>query len=369
MLKLDSNIELQSFFTWWGEQLRELLPEKVRQHFVNQSGYLVVEPDQKRVTISFVSKGKNLSLGDYEINALAMQDMQTLLQSNQQFRDAECVLRIPAALSLKQDVFVPVAAENNLQQVLGYELDRYTPFNKDQVYYDFVKTHREKNDNKVHVQLVLVKKTILDVFYEKCKTLGLDPSFADSALLTVESLPHQAKYNLLPEDRCKKKDKTPLYVLTLSILFPLVLIFCFLFYPLYKLDNGLDKLRKRSRIVEQEAVVIEDSKRAIDYLYQTTQTVIDKKKAAPSMIDVVDTTSKVLNDNTWVSQLHYSDNTLQLTGQSKSASTLISSLEAAENFRNTKFISPVTKDNRTGLERYRISTEVTTPRRTNAEIE
>jgi len=76
------------------------------------------------------------------------------------------------------------------------------------------------------------------------------------------------------------------------------------------------------------------------------------------MVEIVDTVSKVLGDDTWVSQLRYSNKTLRLTGQSGSASSLIGALEAMPIFHNVTFISPVTKDRRSGLERFQISTNV-----------
>lgn len=268
------------------------------------------------------------------------------------------MLRVPEQSSIKQEVFLPAAAEANLHQVMSYELDRFTPFNKDQVYFDLIKPQQAKNNTHIHLTLVLVKKQMLEFMYESCLTLGLKPSFSDSATQVVEPGKASSRYNLLPENLCQKADKTPLFIMLGSLAVALLLFAFLLIFPLSKSASGLEKLKFHARSVERTAIEIEDSKRGIDYLYQATQKVIDKKNASPSMIDVIDTVSKVLGDDTWVSRLQFSNNTLQLTGQSGSASNIIESLEQTKFFHNVKFTSPVTKDSRTGLDRFRISAGV-----------
>jgi general secretion pathway protein L len=358
MLKLDSEIDISKFFKWWGDELSFLLPEKFREALTKGKSLLIVEINNKKARLSFANSEEEKHIGEFDVDALADDDIEDLIESNPLYKDVEIVLRVPEQLSIKQEVFLPAAAEANLHQVITYELDRFTPFNKDQVYFDFIKPEQEKNKTHIQLILVLVKKETLDYLYESCVTLGLKPSFSDSATQVVEPGKASSRYNLLPQYLCQKADKRPLYIMLASFVLPLLLLAFLLIYPLYKSSSGLEKLKFHSRSVEKTAIEIEDSKRGIDYLYQATQKVIDKKNSSPSMIDVIDTVSKVLGDDTWVSRLQYSNNTLQLTGQSGSASNIIGALEETRFFYNVKFTSPVTKDSRTGLDRFRISSSV-----------
>ncbi len=358
MVKLDTEIDISKFFKWWGQELSFLLPKKFREALTKGKSLLIVEINQKTAKISFVNQEGEKLLGEFDINALAKEEIETLIESNAQYKDVEIVLRVPEQLSVKQDVFLPIAAESNLHQVMSYELDRYTPFNKEQVYFDLIKSAQVKNNTQIHLTLVLVKKQTLEFMYDSCLTLGLKPSFSDSADQVVEPGNAHSRYNLLPKNLCQKADKTPLFIMLGSLALAVLLFSFLLIFPLYKSASGLEKLKFHARSVEKTAIDIEDSKRGIDYLYQATQKVIDKKNLSPSMIDVIDTVTKVLGDDTWVSRLQYSNNNLQLTGQSGSASNIIASLEDTRFFHNVKFTSPVTKDSRTGLDRFRISASV-----------
>jgi len=358
MLKLDNEIDLAQFFKWWGGQLSFLLPQKFLDALARGKSLIIVEVKTKTAKVSYINHQQESFLGEFEFNDLARDELHSLISNNSQYSDAKIVLRVPESLSVVQDVFLPAAAADNLHQVMSYELDRYTPFNKDQVYFDFIKIGPANNNTLIHLVLILVHKTSLDTLYKQCLSLGLQPFYADSAAHIDVPDKVDPQYNLLPKDLCQKTSKTPLFMMLGSLLLMLVLLATLIFLPLKMLEDNLSDLKKHVRKVEKVALEIEDSKKSIDYLYQATQTIIDKKKSSPSMIELINTVTHVLTDDTWVSNLRYFNKTLQLSGQSGSASNLIGSLEKTRLFSDTRFISPVTKDNRTGLERFKISTKV-----------
>ncbi len=358
MLKLDSKIDFAQFFKWWGGQLSFLLPQKFLDALARRKSLIVVEIKVASASISYINYQQEIFLGKFEFNELAKEEIHNLIASNNQYSDAKIVLRVPENLSIIQDVFLPAAAADNLHQVMSYELDRYTPFNKEQVYFDVIKIGPANNSALIHLVLILTQKASLDVMYEQCLGLGLQPFYADSAAYIDMPESVSEQYNLLPKEQCQKVSKKPLFILLGSILVTLVLFTALMIFPLKIADDSLIELKKHVRKVEKVALEIEDSKKSIDYLYQATQTIIDKKSAAPSMIKIINTISHIFNDDTWVSNLRYFNNSLQLSGQSENASNLIGSLEKTKLFRGTKFISPVTKDNRTGRERFKISTQV-----------
>lgn len=360
MLKLDSEIDIAGFFKWWGNELKFLLPQTFLDALTRGKSLLVVEVNTAAAKVSYVNQAQEVLLGEFEFNELGKEELHSLIDNNSQYSEAKVVLRIPEEITIKQDVFLPAAAADNLHQVMSYELDRYTPFTKDQVYFDIIKIGPANNNTLIHLILVLVQKTSLKSLYEQCLSLGIKPYYAESVAEIEVPEKVNGHYNLLPGDWCQKANKSPLFIMLGSILFTLALLTALILLPLKIAEEGLNELKQHVRKVEKIALEIEDSKKSIDYLYQATQTVIDKKRAAPAMINVIDTVSEVLNDDTWVSQLRYFNKTLQLSGQSGNASNLIGSLEKISFFSNTKFISPVTKDNRSGMERFKISTEVIT---------
>ena len=76
------------------------------------------------------------------------------------------------------------------------------------------------------------------------------------------------------------------------------------------------------------------------------------------MVIVIDEVTRLLPDNTWLKSFQYANGKLQIQGISSSASALIAILEASQLFNNTRFVSPVTQDRSTGLERFQIATQL-----------
>ncbi|HWP22805.1 MAG TPA: hypothetical protein VNM15_01310, partial [Candidatus Binatia bacterium] len=53
--------------------------------------------------------------------------------------------------ALVQPVFLPLAAQENLSQVLEYEIERQLPFKRDEIYYDYLPAGRRGEKLRVYV--------------------------------------------------------------------------------------------------------------------------------------------------------------------------------------------------------------------------
>ena len=70
-------------------------------------------------------------------------------------------------------LYLPQVAEENLQQVLEYEIERYLPFRRGEVYYDFLPMGRR--GDKVGLFLFAVPKMILDEILDTLSAFGIRP--------------------------------------------------------------------------------------------------------------------------------------------------------------------------------------------------
>ena len=97
------------------------------------------------------------------------------------------VLMLGADDVLLQHVQLPLAAGRNLNTVVGYELDRYTPFEADQLY--FVARQERRTSTHLEVTLVAILRERLDPILSDCAALGLHPHRVDAANLGIDLLP------------------------------------------------------------------------------------------------------------------------------------------------------------------------------------
>jgi len=57
-------------------------------------------------------------------------------------RDAVYIC-VPQEQAITQQIFLPLAAQDNLHQVLEYEIERQLPFKRDDIYYDYLPVGRK----------------------------------------------------------------------------------------------------------------------------------------------------------------------------------------------------------------------------------
>lgn len=361
MLKLDTEIDIRAFWSWWTQELLALLPANIIDGFYHGSGFLVVQPKQDKLEVTFQknagTQAENIFLGEFDATNAAKSALKSKLEQQVNLTDAEVVIRIPAALGLQKMLSLPEVATTNLQQVITYELDRYTPFNAEQVYFDCAKLGKPVN-GQLSVALMVVQKPVLDDAYEQALALGLKPGYVDCEQLPLNQLPVKERYNLLPLVLRHLKSKKPRVIMYCSMALMVALLFMLFAQPLWFAFQGIDKLKSHLHKVEKLALQVEDSKKGIDYLYQATNKLISKKQNSAPLVEIFDILSKQLKNDTWLSQLRYTKAGLELLGEAANASELIATLEKTGRFRNTRFISPVTQDRSTGKERFQITTEI-----------
>jgi Tfp pilus assembly protein PilN len=78
---------------------------------------------------------------------------------------------LPQQQAVVQEIYLPTAAGADLTQVLDYEIERYLPFRREDVYYDYVPT--AKKGDKISVMLVAVPKKSLAPLLDVLASVGI----------------------------------------------------------------------------------------------------------------------------------------------------------------------------------------------------
>jgi len=83
------------------------------------------------------------------------------------------------------ELYLPQAAEENLQQVLEYEIERHLPFRREEVYYDFLPMG--KKGDKVGILLFAVPKKYLDEVLDVLSALDLKPEGVETTASAISN--------------------------------------------------------------------------------------------------------------------------------------------------------------------------------------
>ncbi|MCX7097268.1 MAG: PilN domain-containing protein [Methylococcales bacterium] len=368
MLNLNSTIDLdfKHFLRWWQRELGFLIPEKIKRLVSDQQGFIIVRPVGQQLVLSYVFDGEESSLATLD-RGVRDSNLQGFNDKDPRLAKAKVILRLTAQDAIQKELSLPSAAKENLNQVVAYELDRYTPFKADQVYFTVKLMPGVNEPGQIRVMLILTGRNTLDSLYEDAKALGFAPLVADyedsaNALTHIED-----GYNLLPERLRQKSAKMPRLINGLLLSLSGVLLAAVIAMPVWFEYQTVNALEAKAETLAKEAKKVKSLQADMDAVIEETRQLIAQKSATPEVLVMLNTLSSVINNDTWLAYLQYSEGHLQIQGESPAASSLIAVLEASDLFANARFASPVTQDSLSKLERFQITVDVGKPQDPDAE--
>lgn len=362
MANLESsiNLDFKKFFRWWGSELEFLVPDSLKKIIENKQGQLIIYPNESSFEVDYQLGEKLERILTINRNEDGLAELKRLIEEDNRFDKADTILRLTGNDAIAKELTLPIATIDNLQQVITYELDRYTPFTAKQAYFSAKLIDKNKLSGQARVMLVLSSKEKVDPLLDEMKLAGITPVQVDFQEVANDSEYEEQKYNLLPLGLQQKKPLLPKLVHGSLIAAAVLLLLATLVLPVWWQAQVVDDLREQIRAIEKEARTVDDLQSQVDTLIAQTNEIIAKKKNSASLLELLNDLSKLIKDDTYLMHMQYSGDHFQINGNSNSASALISLLESSKLLKNARFVSPVVQDTRSGLERFQMSVDVNT---------
>ena len=151
---------VREFFAWWFGRLAELLPQGLRRSALTAVDAMVIKPigplsrGIEAVSVSLRRNGRETPLGRFGLGATNLAELPRVAGRT-------TVLRLDGPDVLGKTVTLPLAAERELDQVLGFEMDRETPFKAEEIYWNHRIEKVDRQSGRLTVRLVVVPKSNL----------------------------------------------------------------------------------------------------------------------------------------------------------------------------------------------------------------
>ncbi|MDD2769516.1 MAG: PilN domain-containing protein [Methylococcus sp.] len=346
------DLDIQAFLRWWGSELAFLVPERVQSLLGGRSSWIFLTWQADALEAVLRTASTERRLGSFTLDAAGREAWQRLLEAEPDLAEVRMVFRLLPEQCMTRVIKLPLATEENLQQVVAFELDRLTPFKPGQVYFGARVIERLKAAGQIRVDLAVVPKDRLDLMLEAMSAAGWHPDYADVS----ENL-FKRMHQLLPERFQVKRSRWNRWLNGGLAAIAVGLFLALLIVPVWKKSQWVDQLETEVRKAGKAAKEVEALRQEAEQKAHEMGYLAEKKRKDPLVLDVLNELSKVMPDDTWLNGFQYKDGHLVVQGQSPSASSLIARMEASAEFKNTSFVSPVTKDVSNGLERFQIASD------------
>lgn len=349
---------ISGFGHWWLGELSACLPERLTSALRRGRQRLIVRMDAEEATFLF-GRGQDLQelgslfldQGDAELE----REQADALLAGQNLAAAEVVVRLARSNVLRRRAELPLAAGENLREVLGFEMDRHTPFRAEEVYFDFRVLDRDQANKRITVDLAIVTRAFADQALARLRNWGLAPQ----RLEVEKSLDDgEGDFDLLPKS-ARQTGVRGLRRVTLAGAAAAVLLLALALYlPIMQRERSLAMAEDRLTAVKADALRAEKLREEVEGLLKRGDYVVDQKRHRPAVAELLNEVTELLPDDTWVIQMNWSGNRLTLAGFSRQPTDLIARLEGSELLSGVRFNSPVLLDQRIGMERFNLSAQV-----------
>jgi general secretion pathway protein L len=255
-------------------------------------------------------------------------------------------LRLPAGQVLRPNVEVPVAAAENLREVLAFEMDRHTPFSSDEVLFDFRVAGSDAELQRLGIEVLVARKRDVDQALALARTMGLSPDRVTGPAPGAES------FNLLPRAQRPRRSRVVPRLVAATAVVTLVLAGVTLGLWFEREQGTLERLE--ARVAKLRATTGETGRleEKVAHLLALSGYLVEQKQRLPQMVEILDEVTRRLPDEHWLISYSFRDGTVRLAGYSDDPSSVLRLLEQSGLFSEARFAAPVTMDPRIGKERF-----------------
>jgi len=332
-----------NLFQAWRDGLLDCLPINLRRRLQRRGSRLILE-----LVGGGMRSRLELAGGKDEDQELDPADDGVLGRTLQRARQANAELTLSADPRdvLVRRINLPLQAKNNLAKVLGYEMDRITPFKPAAVYFDYHIVSAVGTDQLV-VELALLRRDRVDV-----RLTALDRACAPVASQGWPDAWPGA--NLLPPERRPRAGRTDRIVSTLLWLFVSGLALAVVMTPLLQKQRLAEEIAAETAAARAQAREAVDLRESLEQARESAGFILEKKRNSIYASEVLRRLTELMPDHTWVNQMTFNHHSVDFRGESKQASGLIEILSGDPDFHSISFKSPVVGIRNTERERFHI---------------
>lgn len=345
------------FCSWWLAELKALVPPRLARLLSPPVNELALELTAGHLVLRRRTGAEERRLGVIDVESVDPDKAKAALRQVIADLDLSGVLvslLLPSERALRKVVDLPAAAEENLRQVLAFEMDRLTPFSADAVHYDMRVIDRDPGSRRLRVALMVVPRAVVDPSCALLRRLGLAPD-----AVAISRGPEEKAVWHLPlasngANRSRIENKWAGALLAIAAL----LLASGVYVAYHKQRARAEALEREVSSARTEAEEGRRLQQQIEQLSAERTFIVDKKRERPPIVQVLNELTRALPDDTWLYRLRLANEDLQTFGYSPNASAMIGHIENSTLFKNAQFLAPLTRDARVGAEQFHVGFQI-----------
>ncbi|MGN6790505.1 MAG: PilN domain-containing protein [Rhodanobacteraceae bacterium] len=346
---------LPGFLRWWGGELTGMLPARLRAWVRRGPDVLWLGASAGTVTLRRARSGATLAAIAPELPVDVQRTEFARACAGIDPDDRRLLLVIPASQVLHRRLLMPAAAAADPRRVVGYELDRQTPFAPEQVYYDVAVSTDAVPAGQVALDLYAAPRSEIDPLLERFTAIGAQPDAvdvqaADGTLAGIDLMP--------PGRRPRRVDRRRRVNLVLGLVCVLLAVLV-LSQWLANRRAALTEMQDEVQAMRAKATQSEQLRAQLSGALAASKFLVKRKAENPSALVVLDDLTRRLPANAWLDVLTLDDSGgLDIKGEAAKAAALVDTLSSSKLLQEPKLQGVIQPDPATGKERFELVARV-----------
>ncbi len=336
---------------WWGRELAALVPPALRPKKRPPARLLWAGMEDGAIVLWRVAGGARSEIGRIDLAAGEPPDRRIAFRALHDRAGARRLgVCLPAAQVLRKEIALPLAAAENLHEVLGFELGRQTPFTAAQAYYGQRVLRADRTAQRLHVLLGVAPRAEADKVLTQLAEWGVTPQ----TIVARDELEGGGDcLDLLPPRLRPKTRRAGLWLGASMAGVTLALGAVLLAVPLIKKREVIIALHPVVASAQRQAAAVDALRHEQERLETEHNFPVQQKLAVPSRVVLLEEITRILPDNTWLQQLEIRGNDVSMIGTTLASAKLIGLFEQSALLENAHFKAPLVKG-QGGEERFQL---------------
>jgi general secretion pathway protein L len=323
---------LRDIFGWWLRQMRAFLPHRLLPGDARADALLaIVDGPRGAPSIRFELRRRRRTtpLGRLAVNDTSQRAPTAVAR----WRTKRVVLQPDPTSVLERRVVLPLAAERDVASVLGYEMDRLTPFTAEQVFWSATVERRNRTAGRLELSLSLVPKAALLPVIAVLSRIGLTVS----AIEATNRVGVARRIDTLAAASTRR----PWQVIVAAAVGVLAIVA--VVTPFVTQSLARTRVEARIAALQPRLAEVEALRRRIAAGTAGSDVIAAEQARLGDALQVLATITDLLPDDTVLADLTLRQGKLDISGRSLVAPRLIPAMAADPIVHNPAFVAPVTR--------------------------
>lgn len=337
-----------AFLAWWGGELAACLPARWRAAFGDGAVWYLLRTSAAGWCVNRAGEARELVAWPDTQPAIAQQAALAEAWHGVDVADRRLAVVLPADAVLRRVLHLPLAARPRLRQVVGYELDRQTPFTAAQVHYAVREVAQPAPAGQFAAELFVVRRDQLDPLLARLAALGIDIDAVD-----VPEAAGRVGINLLPPERAPHRTRPRLRLNLALGAACLLLLGLTLGAWVHNREAALATMQAQVAAMQGEAAQVAALRRQLQDDAGAADFLARRKAHRPGALAVLLDLTQRLPASAWLERFSIDDGgQIGFQGQSSQAAGLLDLLKGSTLIDDASFQGSIQADPASGKERF-----------------